>query len=140
MEFLLYFSYRVYTPEHFPVLWHQSIVIPILKPGKDYSLPRNFLEDIQGLSPFQFGFCRFRSIAERLLRLKHNISATLENSKFILAIFFDLQKEYHTRWKSEILHKLLSLGSRRHLPNFIKILLINRTFRCSSWGHPLSVF
>ena len=94
MEFLLNFFYWVYTSELFPDLLHQSIVIPIPKPGKDHSLPRNFrpisftsclcklfervvverlvwvLEDIQGLSPLQFGFHRFHSMADPLSLLR----------------------------------------------------------------------
>ena len=42
MEFLLSFFNWLYTSELFPDLWHQSIVIPIPKPGKDHSLPGNF--------------------------------------------------------------------------------------------------
>ena len=49
------------------------------------------LEDIQGLSLLQFWFRRFCSTADPLLRLEH-ISAAFENDKFVLAIFFDLQK------------------------------------------------
>ena len=99
-----------------------SIVIPIPKPGKDHSLPGNFcpisltsclckllermvaerlvwvLEGIQGLSPLQFGFRRFCSTADPLLRLEHDISTAFENGKFVLAIFFDLQKAYDTTW------------------------------------------
>ena len=48
------------------------------------------LESIQGLSPLQFGFRRFRSTADPLLRLEHDISAAFENGKFVLAVFFDL--------------------------------------------------
>ena len=48
-------------------------------------------EDIQGLSPLQFRFRRFRSTADAL-RLEHDISAAFENGKFVFAVFFDLQK------------------------------------------------
>ena len=75
MEFLLSFLNLVYKSKLFPDLCHQSIVIPIPNPDKDNFLPGNFfpisltsclckllehlvkvLEDIQGLSPLQFGF------------------------------------------------------------------------------------
>ena len=58
-----------------------------------------FLESIQGLSPFKFGFLRFRSTTDPLLRLERDISAAIENGKFVLAVFFDLQKSYDTTWK-----------------------------------------
>ena len=67
------------------------------------------LEDILGLSPLQFWFQPFRSMAELLLCLEHNISASFENDKFVLVVFFDLQKVYDTMWKHGVLRKLLSL-------------------------------
>ena len=38
-----------------------------------------------GLSPLQFGFRRFRSTADPLLSLEHDISSAFENDKFVLA-------------------------------------------------------
>ena len=79
------------------------------------------LEYIQGLSH------RFRSTTDPL-HVEH-ISVVFENAKFILAVFFDLQKSYNTTWKRGILRKLLSLGFCGHLPIFIRNLLTDRTFR-----------
>ena len=81
------------------------------------------LENIQGLSPLQFRFHQLRSTADPLLRLEYDISAAFENGKFVLAVFFDLQKSYDTTWKRGVLRKLLSLGFCRHLPLFIRNLL-----------------
>ena len=158
MEFPLSFFNWVHTFELFPDLWHLSIIISISKPGKGHSLPLNFcpisltlclfkllghmvwvLEDIQGLSPLQFGFRRFRSTANPLLCLKHDISAAFENGKFVLAVFFDLQKAYDTTWKHGHLRTLLSLSFCGHLPLFIQNLVIC-TFRVRVGGHPLPVF
>ena len=72
-----------------------------------------------GFIPLQFGFRQFRSTADLLLRLEHDISATFENGKFVLAVFFDLQKAYDTTWKRGILHKLLSLGFTYLHPTFV---------------------
>ena len=58
-----------------------------------------------------------------LLRLEHDISAALENGKFVLAVFFDLQKAYDTTWKCGILRKLPFLGFCGHLPLFIGLLV-----------------
>ena len=88
------------------------------------------LEGIQGLSPLQFGFRRFRSVADSLLRLENDISAAYENGKFVLdVVFFDIQKAYDTTWKRGVLRKLLSLGFCGHLTIFIRHLLTNRNFR-----------
>ena len=62
-----------------------------------------------GFIPLQFGFRCFRSTADPLLRLEHDISAVFEKDKFVLAIFFDLQKAYDTTWKRRVLRKRLSL-------------------------------
>ena len=67
--------------------------------------------------------------ADSILRLEHGISALFENGKFVLAIFFDLQKAHDTTWKRGVLRKLLSLGLCGHLPLPIRNLLVNRTFR-----------
>ena len=141
-----------FTRLNFPDLWHQSIVIPIPKPAKDHSSSGNFrpisftsclckllermvaerliwvLEGIQGLFPIQFGFHRFRSTADPFVRLEHDISAAFENGKFVLAVFFDLQKAYDTTWKRGVLRKLLSLGFCEHVPIFIRNLLTIHSF------------
>ena len=67
-------------------------------------------------------------MADPLLCLEY-ISAAFENGRSVLAVFFDMQKAYDTKWRRGILHKLLSLNFRGHLPLFIRNLLINRIFR-----------
>ena len=57
----------------------------------------------------QFGFIRFRSTPDPLLRLEQDISAAFERGKCDLAVFSDLQKVYGTTWKRGVLRKLLSL-------------------------------
>ena len=42
-----------------------------------------------------------------------------KNGKFVLAVFFDLQKSYDTTWKRGVLRELFSLGFCGHLPIFI---------------------
>ena len=96
------------------------------------------LEGLQGLSPLQFGFRRFRSTADPLLPLEHNILATFKNCKFVLAVFFDLQKAYGAMWKHGVLCKLFSLGFCGHLPIFIRNLLVHRTFR-AQFGDTISL-
>ena len=87
------------------------------------------LKGIQGLSPLQLGFRRFRSVADPLLCLAPDILAAFQNGKFVFARFFDLQKAYNTTWKRGVLCKLLSFGFCEHLPIFIRNLLTNSTFR-----------
>ena len=68
-------------------------------------------------------------MVDPLLRLEHDISAAFENGKFLLAVFFDLQKAYDTTWKCWVLDIVLSLGFCEHLPIFTRHLLTNCTFR-----------
>ena len=60
MEIFSFFNW-IYTSELFPDLWHQSVVIPIPKPGKDRSLPGNF-------SPISLTSCLYK-LFERLVAL-----------------------------------------------------------------------
>ena len=87
------------------------------------------LEDLQCLSPLQFGFQRFCSTADPLLRLEYDISEAFHEKKFVLSVLFDVQKAYDTTWRREVLRKLASLGIHGHLPSFIENLLTERVFR-----------
>ena len=49
--------------------------------------------------PFLIWFPPIPFYADPLLRLEHTISGEFKNGKFVLAIFFDLQKAYDTTWR-----------------------------------------
>ena len=123
IEFLLSFFNWVYTSELFCLgISVQSLTTSCLCKLLERMVAKRMVwvpEDTQGLSPFQFGLRRFRSTADPLLRYEHDISAAFENDKFVLAVFYDLQKAYDSTWKRGVFHKLLSPGFCGYLPIFI---------------------
>ena len=137
----------------FPAMWRESIVIPILKPGKDVSDPSSyrpisltsclcktmermvnrrlvhFLESNQFLTNVQCGFRQGRSTTDHLVRLETWIREGIATREHVVAVFFDLEKAYDTTWKYGIMKDLHHLGLRGKLPIFIDSFLKNRTFR-----------
>ncbi|GBN92256.1 hypothetical protein AVEN_12459-1 [Araneus ventricosus] len=89
---------RIWQEQTFPTLWHQAIIIPILKPGKDATNPLNYrpialtcclctllerlvnrrlvhyLETNNIIHPHQSGFRKGRCTLDNLLNLKTDMS------------------------------------------------------------------
>jgi ribonuclease HI len=151
--FLLALFNVVWLSGSFPLLWSTSVAIPVPKPGKDpMSLSgyriihltvctckilermvyRRLMSCLEGaapsLSPYQFGFRRFRSPAEPLLRLDHEIRQAFRAGECVLGVFFDLERAYDSTWRGCILQRLHALGFRGLLPAFIVNLLSHRSF------------
>ena len=144
---------EIWTSGIFPPSWHEAIVIPIPKPGKDHSDPNNYrpialtscvcktmermvndrlvyyLESNGLISEFQSGFRKQRSTVDQLVRLETWIREGLINRQHVVAIFFDLEKAYDTTWKYGILSDLFKAGLRGYLPTFVSKFLENRQFR-----------
>ena len=51
---------------------------------------------------------------------------TTTTKPHVIAIFFDLEKTYHTTWKHGILSKLYDLDFRNHVPTIVDGFLSNR--------------
>ena len=150
--FLQQLFLSIWISGDFPDAWRRSLVVPIPKPGKDLQLPGSFrpisltcclcklmermvyprllwfLEHHSVLSPFQFGFRRFRSTTEPLLRLDHDIREAFSRGDCLLAVFFDLEKAYDSVWRGGLFRKLHSVGLRGALPIFIRNLFSDRSF------------
>ena len=112
------------------VSWKTSIVVPILKPGKDPKLPKSyrpialtscvcklyermvnyrlvwFLESKNLLSGRQFGFRKNKSTMDPLMMLSREIQNSLAVQNQTIAVFFDLDKAYDTTWRAGILQQL----------------------------------
>ena len=105
--------------------WHEAVVIPIPKPGKDHSDPGNFrpialtsclcktmerminarlmwsLESQGLLSEKQCSFRKNHSTLDHLVRFETFIRNALIKKEHILTIFFDLEKAYDTTfWRT----------------------------------------
>ena len=74
------------------------------------------------LASEQCGFRKNRRTADLLVRFDSYIRDTF-------AIFFDLEKAYHTTWKHGILSDLCDLDFRGHLPTFVGGFLSHRLFQ-----------
>ncbi|GBL78442.1 putative RNA-directed DNA polymerase from transposon X-element [Araneus ventricosus] len=149
---LLLFN-RIWTEQEYPSQWHEAIVIPILKPGKDSSNPLNYrpialtsclcktlermvnarlvfeLEKQGCISPLQSGFRRGRSTFDNLVLLETQIRNAFVKRNHLVSVFFDIEKAYDRAWRYGILSTVFNFGFRGNLPIFLKNFLSYRTFR-----------
>ena len=133
-----------------PSDWKISVVIPILKEGKDrsctdsyrpISLTSNvcklyekiifnrlsyYCEKHKILPDNQAGFRKGRSTTEHLVNLTNNIKNQFARRKSTLATFFDVKKAYDSVWHGRLLLKLKQIGVSGHMFEFIKNFLANR--------------
>ena len=117
-----------------PKSWRISIIIPILKPLKESSLPKSYrpialtscvskiyermintrlmwvLESKNLLSNRQFGFRKNRSTLDPLMILTREIQNAFAIQSQTVAVFFDLEKAYDTTWRAGILIQLVDWG------------------------------
>ena len=152
-KLLLHIFNRVYLNESFPSLWRKSILLTFLKPGKPETNKNSYrpisltsstckllekiinhrltytLESINFFSPCQYGFRKARSTLEPLCKLQSEICKAFKDKKYLVAIFFDIQKAYDTTWRYHILRTLHNSGIRGHLAIFIRNFLRERQFR-----------
>ena len=141
---------RIFQEQVFPTSWHNAIVIPIAKPGKDPRLSGNYrpisltnclckllekmsnirlmwhLESQHFISPAQSGFRKNRSTTDNLIQLDHDIRLSMKHHLHTVAIFFDIQKAYDTAWRRGVLQTLHNFGLRGNLPAFIQNFLSDR--------------
>ncbi|GBN40485.1 putative RNA-directed DNA polymerase from transposon X-element, partial [Araneus ventricosus] len=153
LSHLLFLFNRIWTEQKYPSQWHEAIVIPILKPGKDSSNPLNYrpialtsclcktlermvnarlvfeLEKQGCISPLQSGFRRGRSTFDNLVLLETQIRNAFVRRNHLVSIFFDIEKAYDRTWRYGILLTLFNFGFRGNLPIFLKNFLSHRTFR-----------
>ena len=130
--------------------WEVSVIIPVLKPNKDSSLPKNYrpialtscvcklyermvnnrlvwyLESRNLLSNRQFGFRKNRSTIDPLLILTREIQNAFANQNQTIAVFFDLEKAYDTTWRGGILMQLADWEIGGNMFNVVKDFLSDR--------------
>ena len=136
-----------------PQNWKHSIVLPLLKTGKDptdissyrpISLTSAlskvtekiitnrlewFLEKNQILSPHQTGFRKNRSTIDQVIRLQDEINKYLQNKGHTLGLFLDFEKAFDLLWHSGLLYKLRKIGIQGRTFNWIKDFFSNRTIQ-----------
>ena len=136
LSILLKVYNHVWESGCFPLSWHEAVVIPIPKPGKDHSDPGNFIPialtgclcktmerminarlmwslESRGLfSEKQCGLRKNHSMLDHLVHFETFIRNAFVKKEHVLTIFFDLEKAYDTTWKHGILADLWDLGFR----------------------------
>lgn len=134
-----------------PSIWKQSVIVPILKPGKDPSNPSSyrpialtsqlgktmermvtgrlshFLESKDLFSTYQNGFRKGRGTMDSVLCLESEIRKAQTNKEMVIAVFFNIEKAYDMLWKEGLLIKLNKLGVNGKLYNWVFDFLFERT-------------
>ena len=148
---LLQFFNMIWETGNIPPAWKHSVVVPILKPGKEKSeatsyrpiaLTSNlckimermatdrltYIVEKRGLiSSCQSGFRRGRMTMDPVLCLEDTIRKAQANKEQVNAVFFDIEKAYNMLWREGLLIKLKAMGISCRLYNWVMDFLLNRT-------------
>ena len=137
---------------HFPSEWKKSLVIMILKPGKDPTLASSYrpisllpclsklfekvllaklfpyLQSKNIIPPHQFGFREQHGTIEQVNRVTNEIRTAFENKEYCSAIFLDVAQAFDKVWHEGMIFKI-----RQTLPQNVHAVLEsyleNRHFR-----------
>ena len=158
MSSLLIAFNNLWTGHTFPDEWLKSIIIPILKPGKDRHMVDSYrpisltncickvfermvktrlryhLERNNRIDAFQSGFRKHHSTTDNVMRLISDIQTNWERRQPTVAVFLDLVSAFNKVHRSSVIYKLHSYGIRGHLAFFLCNFLKPRSFsvRCHS--------
>ena len=151
LEAVLRLFNNIWDTGKLPSVWKQSVIVPILKPGKDSSNPSSyrpialtsqlgktmerlvterlshFLESKNLLSNYQSGFRKGRGTMDSVLCLESEIRKAQTNREMVIAVFFDVEKAYDMLWKEGLLIKLKKLGVNGKLHNWVLDFMFGRT-------------
>lgn len=138
---------------YFPSAWKLAKTIPILKPGKDKSLPQSYrpiallscfsklyekliLNQLRihlclenPLPDFQFGFRPNHSTNHALMRLTRSIKAAMNIGKTTGVIYLDIQKAFDLVWHNGLLWKMMRMGCNPWLVRVVASFLEDREFQ-----------
>jgi hypothetical protein len=144
---------RIFKNHEFPSEWRKSFLIPILKNGKDPKNPRNYrpialtncickvlekmiskrllwyLEHNNLLSPFQSGFRKRRCTLDNLSFLESSIMEAFADRKYLISVFFDIEKAYDRTWRRLVLETMIKYGFKGHIVHFVNNFLKDRSFQ-----------
>ncbi|KAL4104985.1 hypothetical protein QTP88_020260 [Uroleucon formosanum] len=133
--------------------WKLATIIMIKKPGKDNTDPRNYrpicllssvskifekiihsrltnyLNAINAIPHFQFGFKSNHSTTQQLLRLTEHISNGYEKKQHTGAAFLNVAQALDRVWYDGLLYKLKILNTPNAIFNLIKSYLTARRFK-----------
>lgn len=142
----------LWTTGAYPCEWREAVVVPLLKPGKDPTLPISYrpvsltshlakvyeklvcnrlvwlLESRNLLNKFQCGSRKHHSTTDAHVSIVTAIQTAFLKRQHLAAVCFDLEKAFDMTWRHGILKKLHEWGFRGNLPLFIQQFLSSRTF------------
>jgi len=144
---------QIWTKDDFPVSWRDSIVLPVLKTGKDPKLTTSYrpisltptlcklmekmvttrltyhVEKNNILNNIQCGFRKGRSTIDHIIRLQDTINKYNNNKGYTVGVFIDFQSAFDMMWRSGLLIKLKNLGITGNIHSFVKNFLTQRTIQ-----------
>lgn len=137
---------------YFPEQWKKSKVIALPKPGKVANLATNLrpISLLSGLSKIferiiftrlnthlsnnniipneQFGFRRYLSCTDALVRITEDFTHGLNMKKTTIGVALDIEKAFDSVWHKGIIYKLINCQTPHYIIKIIKSYLTNRTF------------
>ncbi len=144
---------NIFNLGEIPETWKHAIITPIPKPGKDNSIPANYrpisqtntlckileriitnrityyLETNNKFNKCQTGFRKGLATTDQLIKIQNEITKSLRNKGFTIAVFLDFEKAYDMVWRPGLLNKCNKLGINGKTFNYIKSFITNRTFQ-----------
>ena len=158
LEFLLSLYNRIWTEQTFPTSWELATILPFQKKHKDHKNLNNYrpialtscmcklmekvvnarmvwyLETNNILSQEQYGYRKFRSTTDALVRLETYIREAFARKQHVYAVFFDMEKAYDIAWRGGILQSMHNAGLKGNLPQFVKGFLSTRRMQVRVGG------
>lgn len=143
----------IWKDGHLPGAWKHSIVVPILKPGKNKNLPdsyrpisltsslcklmermvtnrlTSYLESRNLLSVNQAGFRQGRRCLDQILLLQDEITKAMSRKGHTMAVFIDFERAFDLMWVDGLLFKLRSMGITGRTYRFVRDFLSDRTIQ-----------
>lgn len=81
------------------------------------------LEEKSILDPCQSGFRKGYSYYDALSRLECKIREAHLQAVYVIAIFLDIEKAYDRLWHHGLMQKIIKIGIKRRMGNFINEFL-----------------
>ena len=152
-KYLMDLLNKMWNEGTFPQEWKTSIILPILKTGKEQTDLKNyrpisltscicklyermvnnrlmwFLEKTKQLSPRQYGFRQNKTTIDPIGALTTDILNGFKDKKTTTAVFFDFEKAFDTISRQTILSNLMNMGVHGQMLQFIHNYLKDRSIK-----------
>lgn len=162
-RFLVAIFTSCFHKNYFPTRWKRGKIIPILKPGKDPSVPTSYrpitllsaiskiferlilerlllhIDQHHIIAPEQFGFRKGFSTVHQLVRVENTIHRNKSLSNNTAMVFLDVEKAFDNVWHDGLVHKMVQANFPDYLIRIVRNYLSNRTFRVHLAGSTSTV-